>query len=179
MYRRKQFWLSVTSALTVFGSLLALLWHSGIVFAMPVAGVGGFVITADEIEMSNYTMLPKVGATSERALVPQATARLDATIKNMKLTKDIKAPLFGTVRILIHTPRTVTAQGMVLDVTQITADTSFRNLSIAEKHSKNPLEKLALRAPYAKLKNPVIVAHQLFTNSISIPGMRFQLEINR
>lgn len=179
MYRQKHFWIALTSALSVFGLLLVMLWSGGVALAMPVAGVGGFVITADEIEMSNYTMLPKVGSTSDRDLMPQATVRLDAIIKNMKLTKDLKAPIFGTVRILIDTPGTVTAQGMILDLTQITADTAFKDLTIAEKYSRNPLEKLSLQAPYAKLQNPVIVAHQLFSNRISIPNMHFHLEINR
>lgn len=178
MYNWKRFSLSISGSIAALCFIIGILWNGGIAFAVPVAGVGGFTITADEIQMNNYKMLPSAGETSEKPLVPQARVSLDAAIKNMKLTKDLDAPFIGNVRIFIQSTGTVKATNMILDMTKMASDTQFSKLTIAEKNSDNPTKKFMLSSPDAVLKNPKIIAHYLFANTISIPDMQFHLDIN-
>ena len=68
MYRWKKFWVSVTAALALLLAMGIGIWTGGVALAMPVAGIGGFVVEADEIQITNFKLLPKVGQTSEKSL---------------------------------------------------------------------------------------------------------------
>lgn len=176
MYRWKKFWVSMTAALALLLAMGIGIWTGGVALAMPVAGIGGFVVEADEIQITNFKLLPKVGQTSEKSRYPQASSSLDGVIKGMKLYKDFEVGAFKA-RILITASKDVKASGLVLDMTRMTADSSFKRLKVEEKYSTNPLEKISLSAPSMNLKNVKIRGHYLFANSISIPGMTLDVSL--
>lgn len=175
-YRGKWFWSSMVTALSLLFLLVTGIWSGGVALAVPIGGIGGFVIEADQIRISNFKLLPKVGETSDRAAYPQGSAQLDAVIKNLKLYKDLKVPGMGQVRVLITASGDVEASGLVLDLSKLEADASFNRLKVAEKNSRDWQEKLSLSAPSLVLNKPFIQGHYLFANRISLPGMALQFE---
>jgi hypothetical protein len=177
-YRRKWFWSSMVVALCLVFAMVLGIWTGGVALAVPIGGIGGFTVEADEIQMSNFKLLPKIGETSERAAYPQGSAQLDGVIKNLNLYKDLNVPGTGKVRVLITASEDVKASGLVLDLSKLTADASFDKLKIAEKNSSDWQQKFGLSAPKVVLKNPSIQGHYLFANSISLPGLGLKLEMN-
>jgi len=165
-------------SLCLLFTLVLGIWTGGVALAVPIGGIGGFVIEADEIQISNFKLLPKIGETSERAAYPQGSAQLDAVIKKLKLYKDLNVPGKGKVRVLITASKDVKASGLVLDLSKLQANASFSKLKIAEKHSSDWQQKFGLSAPSLVLKKPFIQSHYLFANSISLPGLSLQLEMN-
>ncbi|MFC7440701.1 DUF6230 family protein [Laceyella putida] len=176
-YRGKRFWSSMVVALCLVFALVMGIWTGGVALAVPIGGIGGFVIEADEIQISNFNLLPKIGETSERAAYPQGSVQLDGVIKNLKLYKELDVPGKEKVRVLITASKDVKASGMVLDLSKLQADASFNKLKIAEKYSNDWQGKFGLSAPRLVLEKPFIQGHYLFANSISLPGLSLQLEI--
>ncbi len=175
MYRWKRFCVSLTAALALLFAMGIGIWTGGVALAMPVAGIGGFIVEADEIQITNFKLLPKIGQTSEKSVYPQASSSLDGVIKGMKLYKDFELGSFKA-RVLIKASKDVKALGLVLDMTRMTADSSFSKLKV-EENTTNSLEKLSLSATSLNLKNVKIRGHYLFANSISIPGMSLDVSL--
>ncbi|MBX6396217.1 MAG: hypothetical protein IRY98_11075, partial [Alicyclobacillaceae bacterium] len=146
---------------------------------VPVAGIGGFFIEADEIDIQNFKMLPKIGATSETSAFPQGEgANFDAVIKGMKMYKDVDIPGQGKVRVLITAAQDVKASGLTLDLSRLDCDGDFSKMEVAEHNSSDPMQKFSLGAATMVLKKPVIQGHYLYANSISLPGMVMQFQLN-
>lgn len=176
-YRGKWFWLSMVTALSLLFLLVMGIWAGGVALAVPIGGIGGFFIEADQIQISNFKLLPKVGETSDRASSPQGSAQLDAVIKKLKLYKDLNVPGVGKVRVLITASGDVKASGLVLDLSKLEADASFNQLKVAEKYSRDWQKKFGLSSPNLVLNKPVIQGHYLYANRISLPGMALKFEM--
>lgn len=164
-------------ALCLVFTLVLGIWTGGVALAVPVGGIGGFIIEADEIQISNFKVLPKIGETSERAAYPQGSAQLDGVIKKLKLYKDLDVPGVGKVRVLMTASKDVKATGVILDLSRMQADANFSKLKVAEKHSSDWQQKFSLSAPSLVLKKPYIQGHYMFANSISLPGLSMKLEM--
>lgn len=145
--------------------------------AVPIAGVGGFTIEADTITISNFKLLPHMGETSEKKAVPQVTTQMNAKIKGLKLYKDFDLPGGKKVRAMVSATGEVKSNGMVLDMTKLTGDHSFKKLTIQEHQSNDFRKKFEMKAPSLILKKPKITAHYLYNNSISLPGMTLDLHM--
>ena len=169
--------MSMVTALSLLFLLVLGIWAGGVALAVPIGGIGGFFIEAEQIRISNFKLLPKVGETSERSLYPQGSAQLDAVIKKLKLYKDLNVPGAGKVRVLITASGDVKASGLVLDLSKLDADASFNQLKVAEKNSRDWQKKIGLSAPEVVLNKPVIQGHYLFANRISLPGLTLQFEM--
>ncbi len=166
-------------------ALLAALLFTGTVFAaFPLAGIGGFVVAADEIIGSGFKLSPAIGETSEKSLWPQAGVELDSvTIKGMNLSKelDVSGSLgnYGIHKVLVEIIATqdVQGQGVNMRITGMVADRAeFSSMEVNEKYSENPLNKLGLTADTMELTNPELNAHALSTQSIAIPGMKLKIK---
>ncbi|MDI3328930.1 MAG: DUF6230 family protein [Alicyclobacillaceae bacterium] len=177
-YRWKWFWLSMTGALAMLFALVLGIWKGGVALAVPIAGIGGFYIEADEINIQNFKLLPKIGPTSETDGFPQGAANLEAVIKGLKLYKDVDFAGQGKVRVMITAAQDVKASGLVLDLSRLNSDGDFAKLEVAEHNSGDPTQKFSLGAANIVLKKPVIQGHYLFANSISLPGMGLQFQLN-
>lgn len=175
MYGGKKFWASFGVSLAVMVAAVAFLMSAGVAFALPVAGIGGFSVTSNQIDLTNFKLLPTLGQTSERQLTPQANVQADATIHGMTLTKDFVLPM-GTARVTISTDQDVTATGLVMNLTGMQADAAFSNMAIKEFYNVDPSKTLSLTADTAIMKNADIRAHYLFTNSITIPSLSLNVD---
>ncbi|CAB3393371.1 DUF6230 family protein [Kyrpidia spormannii] len=177
-YRWKWFLYSMSGALALLFALVFGIWKGGVALAVPVAGIGSFYIEADQIDVTNFKLLPKIGESSESSVVPQGASTLDATIKGMKLYKDVDMPGKGRVRVLITAAGDVKASGLTLDLSRLSSDGSFTQLEVAEHNDTDPTKKFSMGASSIVLNKPVIEGHYLFANSISLPGMVMQFELN-
>jgi len=174
-YRKKWFWTSLTISFTLLLVVLSGVYAGGVAMAVPIAGVGGFQIEADQIKISNFKLLPTVGESSEKKSIPQVATQMDAKIKGLKLYKDLDIPGQGKIRVMVTASREVVSNGMVLDMSKLTGDHQFQKLKIHENHSQDFRQKFDMSAPSLVLKDPKIRGHYLFNNSISLPGMKLEL----
>lgn len=166
----------MTVSLALLMVIVSGIFAGGVALAVPIAGIGGFTIEADEILIEDFTLFPKVGQTSEKKGVPQVGITMDGVLKNMRLYKDLSMPGGGTFRILITADRDVTTTGLLLDFTNFKADTSFKKLTIKEQASSDYRKKFGMIAPHLRLGNPKINGHYLFADTITLPGMGLKVE---
>lgn len=200
MYRKKL--LAGGSALS-FGvvALIALLvLHTGTAYAVPLAGVGGFTIQADEIRGHGAHIYVGADDTSEREAVPMSVTELQRSeIDGLELVKTLNVAsipgLSGNARIVISGTDTVTTGNQVLKATSIRADqATLRGQVIDESPAADPSEQFSIDAgrtpsegqtvdpgadgdqPGLVLENATIDAHYLATNRITIPGQSITIE---
>lgn len=181
---KKSFLMTTSIGYAALMVLLAVLFFSGTVLAaFPLAGVGGFVVAAAEIEGQGFQLVPAIGETQARSLWPQGAVTLNSVkIKELNLSKELNVSNelgnFGIhkVRIEITTTGDVEGQGVRMNISGMVADLAeFNNMEVKERRSDNPLNVLGLQADSMKLTNPELNAHSLTTNSIGLPGMKLKI----
>ena len=184
-------------ALALIGVLLA---ASGVAYAVPLAGVGGFTVEADEIRGEGMYIYPGVEETSERDAQPVAVTELQSTeIEGLVLTKEMDAsPLpgvDGTVTFVIESGgnETIETDEQMLKYSELTADESeFSGQVINEYNEDDPREQFDITAPGDPqqgktvnisgeepglvLRDVEITAHYLAVSSISIPDLEYSVE---
>ncbi|QLD89287.1 hypothetical protein HWV07_09705 [Natronomonas salina] len=184
-------------ALALIGVLLA---ASGVAYAVPLAGVGGFTVEADEIRGESMYMYPGVEETSESDAQPVAVTEMQSTeIDGLTLTKEMDASpmpgLDGTMRVVISQGgnETVETGQQMLKFTSLQAEESqFSGQVVNEHNSDNPSDQFDIAAPGDAqdgktvnisgsepglvLKNAEIQAHYLAVSSISIPDIQINVE---
>lgn len=184
-------------ALALIGVLLA---ASGVAYAVPLAGVGGFTVEAEEIRADNMFIYPGVSDTSEREAQPVAVTEMQSTeIDGLKLTKEIDVSsmpgLDGQMRIVISQSgnETVTTGQQMMKYSKLSAEESeFSGQVIDENPSSDPSRKFDITAPNNEtvegrtvdisgenpglvLRDAEIQAHYLAVSSISIPDLQFNV----
>lgn len=184
-------------ALALIGVLLA---ASGVAYAVPLAGVGGFTVEADEIRGESMFMYPGVEETSETDAQPVAVTEMQSTeIDGLTLTKEMSADplpgLSGTMRVVISQGgnETVETGQQMLKFSSLQAEESeFSGQVVNEHNSDNPSEQFDVSAPGDAqdgrtvnisgsepglvLRNAEIQAHYLAVSSISIPDLEISVE---
>ncbi|ADG05805.1 DUF6230 family protein [Kyrpidia tusciae] len=183
---RKRFFAASGVGLGGLVVLLASLFLTGTVYAaFPLTGIGGFVISADEIIGQQMNLYPALGQTSEQSIWPQAAIELSsATIKGLNLTKDLDVSKelgnFGMnkVKVVIGATKDVQGSGLKLRITGLQADqANFSTFDMEEKYSDNPLNKLGMTSSQIDLVKPQLNTHSLVAQSLGIPGMSLSLEV--
>lgn len=152
MYDKKILAKGTAASFGVVVLVAMLIASSGMAFAAPIAGIGGFTIKADELRGDDMMLYPGASDTSERNAVPVATAEFSSVeIDGLELTKEIEgmpAPVGGNARVVITATDTVTADSLLVKQTKLTADQStFNGLLIDEQNSDDPSEKFQQIAP--------------------------------
>lgn len=184
-------------ALALIGVLLA---ASGVAYAVPLAGMGGFTVEADEIRGEGMYIYPGVEETSESDAQPVAVTELQSTeIEGLLLTKEMNAsPLpgvDGTVTFIIESGgnETIETDEQMLKYSQLTAEESeFSGQVINEYNEDDPREQFDITAPGDPqqgktvnisgeepglvLRDVEITAHYLAVSSISIPDLEYSVE---
>lgn len=187
----------------VAGLLLValLIMQSGVAFAVPIAGVGGFTIQADSIEGNNLYLYPGVDDTSEMEGYPMAVTEFTSVkIEGLVLQKEFSdlPAIPGNARVQITATDTVTSDAMMLKMSKLEAgDSTFRGLSVDENHAQQATRKIGLRAPAnfedqqgrsidlgaenpgITLQDADIQAHYLATNRIEIPGITLSVQYDQ
>ncbi|MGE5415686.1 MAG: DUF6230 family protein [Acidobacteriota bacterium] len=135
--------------------LTTLIMTGSIYAALPLTGVGGFVIEATSIKGSGFELIPTVHDTNlgnayqeVRPFYPQTETHLQTvdSITGLKVWKNIdlthiSSVLFGPIKymkIVIEANGDTKGTNILLDTTQIQASSaSFTNLTMDENYSPN------------------------------------------
>ena len=151
MYDKKVLAKGTAASFGVVALVAMLIVSSGMAFAAPLSGIGGFTINADELRGDDLFLYPDVSDTSEREGIPVATAEFSAVeidgLELMKEFEDIPA-IGGNGRIVITATDTVTADSLLVKQSLLTADSStFNGLLIDEENAENPSDQFKQVAP--------------------------------
>ena len=151
MYDKKVLAKGTAVSFGVVALVAMLIVSSGMAFAAPLSGIGGFTINADELRGDDLYLYPGVSDTSEREGIPVATAEFSAVeIDGLELTKsfeDIPA-IGGNARVVITNTDTVTADSLLVKQSKLTADSStFNGLLIDEENAERPSDQFKQVAP--------------------------------
>ncbi|WP_435077028.1 DUF6230 family protein [Halococcus sp. AFM35] len=206
MYDKKVLAKGTAVSFGVVALVAMLIVSSGMAFAAPMAGIGGFTIQADELRGNDLYLYPGVSDTSERSGVPVATAEFSSVeIDGLELTKsfeDVPA-IGGNARIVITATDTVTADSLLVKQTKLTASSSTFNGLLIDEDNANYSDSFKQIAPSTAeqrtsggdsftdpktidlsnasnpgivLQNATIRAHYQAVNQISIPGITLATE---
>lgn len=179
MTNKKRFAVSAGLAYAVLVALLVLVMSGGVALAgFPIAGVGGFVVAADEIKGTDFMLYPYVGQTSEQQMYPMAAMDLaSVTIKGLNLSKRLEA-MGVKVDVVIKASGDVTGTNVKMKSTGLIADQAvLEGLDTSEHYSTDPLKKIDMKATSVTLTKPQINTHAMYVGSITIPGMAIEINI--
>lgn len=199
MYERSTFAKGTAVSLAVVGVVALVVLASGTAYAMPLAGVGGFTIRADQVTAENVVIYPGVGDTSERSAYPMAVVEQQGVrIDGLRMMKDLDVGtipgLSGNARLVIASSGTVTADEQVLKFSKLEAQRATFNGQIVDEHaSDDPTRQFDISSgsydgrtvnvspdgPAQVLTNATIDAHYLASNQITMPGMTFAVEYDQ
>lgn len=197
MYDKETLAKSSGVSLGVVAVVGLLFLSTGTAFAVPVAGIGGFVIEADSIEGDDLLLYPGVSETSEAGDYPQVVIEMRETeIEGLVLTKEIDldgydgVPLDGTAEVTIETDENVTSDQIFLRSPALEAqEATFSGFELSEQGSDDLNEAFSIRAPTNETpdtrqidldggENPGLVmddariqATYLATNQITLGGL--------
>ncbi|WP_254823264.1 hypothetical protein [Haloglomus halophilum] len=187
-------------SLGVVALVAMLVLHTGTAYAVPLAGVGGFTVKADEIRGQDAHIYVGVGDTSEKQAIPVGVTELESSeIEGLKLIKELSVEslpgLSGDAKMVISGTGTVTTGNQILKASRIQADQAvLREQVIDESPASDPNDRFTIDAqgnasagetvdpslssgkPGLVLKNATINAHYLATNRISIPGQKITIQ---
>lgn len=204
MYNKRTFGKSMGASFAVLVVIALIVISSGTAFAVPLAGVGGFTIQADELTAGSVVIYPGSGDTSNQETYPMAVVeQKNVEIEGLELTKTIDVSavpgLSGQVRLVQSADGTVTADQQVVKITRLQAEEAiFNQQVIDESNSANPsrsfgfwqgdaartkdklpdgrIVDIANDGPAQKFKDVSIQAHYLASSSISLPGLTLEVQ---
>ncbi|MFD1587794.1 PKD domain-containing protein [Halorientalis brevis] len=160
---------------------------TGVAYALPLAGVGGFTITADSVSADNLVLYPNVGDTSEREAFPQTIAELQGTtLKDLTASKtidlDSTPALTGKFRVSLVTEGRSEGGAVLLKSTALQSSSAqFNDFAIKEMESSDTFGQFGIESKGPITLNgsgqyPVrIRAHYLAINTISTPNLRLSV----
>lgn len=185
-----------------FGAVAAvvgLLLMSGTAYAVPLAGIGGFTIQAEEIRGQEAYIYAGATDTSERSAIPAGVTELQSSeIDGLKLIKEVDVGnlpgVSGQMKMVISGTDTVETGPQMLKFSHLEADEAvLRSQVIDESPADDPNDRFTIEArgdpqeaesvnmtssgdePGLVLRNATINAHYLATNRISIPGQEITI----
>lgn len=199
MYDRRAFALRTVVSLLATGGLVMILVMSGTTYAVPLGGVGGFTVTADDITAQSAVLYPGYGQTRDQEKANVIIVELrDVEIEGLTLTKRLDTSsvpgISGDAEVVIDSETTVSADQLVLKTTGITADRArLNNAIIAERTSSNPSDSFLVSAgpasgsyegqittidndrQAAKLTNVELSGHYIAAGALTIPDVDLQI----
>ncbi|WP_102027087.1 DUF6230 family protein [Salirhabdus sp. Marseille-P4669] len=174
---KKKFLVAFMSGFLALGSLIAVFGFTGTVFALPLGGIGDFYVEFDELEGTNFQLLPQIGETGNSDAEPMVRNKMDtAKIKNLHIYKDIKLPTGNWIRIHIKASGDTTITGLIQDARFIDANLSFDELAIKEKNTEAYNENWTQSASTIRITDAKIVTDYLFQTTVSLSGAKISIE---
>ncbi|AVX20079.1 hypothetical protein SAMN02745885_00943 [Carboxydocella sporoproducens DSM 16521] len=202
---KKLFFWSLGLTLGSLFSVLVTLANTGNLFAaMPLAGVGGFVIEADKITGTNFELIPSVADTNlsnkeqeSWTAFPQSQTTMDTvSIWGLRLYKNIDLshlgfPVANYVQVLVEANTTeskyVSGTQLLMNADYIEAEQiDFGDLQMDENmRTDHPnlvtgddqKADIGMKASSVTLTRAKINAHYMSTKTMSIPGMKLTLHL--
>jgi hypothetical protein len=204
MYNKRTFGKSMGASVAVLTIIALLVMSSGVAYAVPLAGVGGFTIQVDKLTADSAIIYPGADDTSTQDKYPMGIVEMkDVKINGLRLMKTIDVSsipgLNGDARIVMTADGTVTAEQQVVKITHLQAETAvFNQQVIDESNSNDPSRSFGIwmgdasekqnklfngrivnlnsDGPAQKLVNAKIQAHYLASSSISLPGLNLEVQ---
>jgi hypothetical protein len=177
MYDRKRIAQGAGTAIAVWALVAMLVLSTGVAYAVPLSGIGGFKIYASEIRADSLTLYPGVDDTSEMSAYPQAVVELqNARLDDLSLHKKINANsipgLSGEARLSIFTSGTTDSGNVLVKTSALEAQgATFNSFTIDEQPTSDPRDSFSLDAGGdVTLQNAGIRAHYLATNQLQLPS---------
>lgn len=182
-YRRKRLYIALASALAALTVINIGILTGGVALALPIGGIGGFRIEADEVRLQNFSALPRIGDNSSQETAPALRNQADsAEIEGLVLSKRIPIP--GTdqeFQISNTSDQTVTINGLIQDANALFAD-SFQADGF-EVDEAPPSQREGFEQSFYQLAPDVTIVgldsmnNYQFANSITIPGLTIEVDI--
>ncbi|WP_136717776.1 hypothetical protein [Halorientalis salina] len=156
---------------------------TGVAYAAPLAGLGGFDIAATEISADNMVLYPGVGDTSTREYYPQTIVELqDVQLRNLWLYKTLDLSstpgLTGQARVFFVSAGTSNAENVVVKSTAVATDgeARFEDFAIEEERSSDPRGQFEISADGpVTFERPRINAHYLASGTIVLSNINLML----
>lgn len=172
MYNRKRVARGVGAALAVWGLIGMIVMSTGVAYAAPIAGIGGFNIVVGEVSADAVTVYPGVDDATNVDAYPMAVLELDnADFQELILYKTIDFPGFpGQSRVIITSNGPVQGGDTYVKASALTADNSlFREFTLDEANTGDPSTAFTITAEEdTTLQNTGLQAHYLAANTISL-----------
>lgn len=174
---KKKFAAAMMAGFLGLASLIAIFGFSGTIVALPLGGIGDFIVEFDELKGENFQLLPNIGETGNSDAAPMVRNKMDsATITGLHIYKDLKLPTGNWIRIHIHSEGQTTITGLIQDARFIDADLSFEELGIHEKNTEDYTQNWTQSASTVNIKNAKIVTDYLFQTTVSLQGAKISIE---
>jgi hypothetical protein len=200
MYDQRAFTLRTVVSLLATGGLVMVLVMAGTTYAVPLGGIGGFSVIADEITADSAALYPGYGQTKtqEKANVIIVELR-GVEITGLTLTKSLDTSsvpgISGDSEVVLDSKKPVSADQLVLKTTGITADRGrLNNAVITEQTSSNPSDSFLVSAgsasgsyegqitsidnnrQAAKLTNVELSGHYIAAGALTIPDLTLKVK---
>jgi len=203
MYDKAKLAKSTGASLGVVALVGLVFLSTGTAFALPISGIGGFLIQADQIEGDDLLLYPGLADGSNQENYPHAIVELrNNEIEGLRLTKtfdlsDYTDVVDGRARLVIESSGDpVTINRLLLKTPELNADTAtFSGLTISENDSDELEESFSIRAPSdppetrqidleggenpgLMLEDAEIRATYLATDEITLPNLALRFELD-
>ncbi|WP_099159814.1 DUF6230 family protein [Virgibacillus ndiopensis] len=174
---KKKFLIAFLTGFLSLGGLISVFGFTGSAFALPLGGIGDFYVEFDELNGTEFQLLPHVGETGNSDAEPMVRNKMDeVTISNLHIYKDVKLPTGNWVRFHIRANGQTTIKGLIQDARFIDADLSFSKLAIEEKNTDDYTKNWSQNASTINIKDAKIVTDYLFQSMVSIEGAEISVE---
>lgn len=178
MYDRTRIARGVGTAVAVWALVGLLVMSTGVAFALPLAGIGGFNVSATEITADRLTLYPGSADTSNTSRYPQAVVELkNVDAQNLQLVKHFNLDYYGlsgNARLVIWSRGATDGGAMLLKSSVVSANgASFTDFGIDESNTSDVSTRLEVTSQNeVDLDDPELRTHYLATNQIQVPDLR-------
>lgn len=200
MYDRRTFALRTIASLLATGALVLALVMSGTAYAVPLGGIGGFDIQAEEITAESAVFYPGYGQTSTEEKANLLIVELrDVELTGLTLRKPLDTStvpgISGDAELAIDSGTTVSADQLILKTSGVQGEqATLNNAIIAEQSSSDPSDSFLVSAgdasgsvdgqitsidndrPAAKLTDVTLTGHYVAAGALTIPDLEVRVQ---
>jgi len=190
---KKHFIIAFLSGFLLLGGLFATMGITGVAAEVPVAGLGQFNVSFDEMTGKGFKLYGDIyddnGKAGNKAVPVFVNKIGDVTIKNLKITKHVELPFLNKSLDVVITAgnqdgHPVKITGLTQKAALINGNAEFSGMDISE-HAVTPDEKdpfKAVRESFTQgaqtitIKNGSLDTYYLFQEAVSLPGMKVEFK---
>lgn len=174
---KKKFLIAFLTGFLALGGLLSAFGFSGTAFALPLGGIGDFYVEFDELNGTNFQLLPQIGETGNSDAEPMVRNKMDtAEISGLHIYKDLPLPTGNWVRFHIRAEGQTTIEGLIQDARFIDANLSFEELAIEESNTDDFSKNWTQNASTITITDASLVTDYLFQSVVSLEGAKISVE---
>ena len=178
MYDRQRVARGAGAAIAIWTLIGLVFLSTGVAYAVPLAGLGGFNATIGVVESDSLALYPAVGDTSERDAYPQAIVELEnARLEDLEAYKDLDVSsipgLTGTARFRLASRGEIDSNNALIKTAALTADDAqFDAFEIADEDTGDVRTSFEIFAnDRARLESVKIRAHYLTASSVDLSDL--------